>query len=92
MKCGASIGADRAGQDGYATQFVIDVQHRKQLAGIDVVAVHEHDGGWLHLPDPGICSFDRLHDNDVVVVVVNEQPVEQFRPKRIVADGDYAAR
>jgi hypothetical protein len=72
---------------------VIDVQHRKQLACVDVVDVHEDDdGGWLHLPDPGICSFDRLHDNDVVVVVVNEQPVEQFRPKRIVADGDHAAR
>ena len=67
------------------------VQHREQLACIHVVDVHEEDDDIrLHLRDPRICSFDRLHDDDVAVVVVDEQPVEQLRAKRIVADCDDA--
>ena len=91
--CGAGIGTGRACYDAHATQPAIHVQHREHLACIHVVDVHEDDDDiWLDLPDPRICSFDRLHHNDVVVVVVNKQPGEQLRPKRIVADRENAGR
>jgi hypothetical protein len=60
-------------------QPAIAVQHREQLASIHVVDVLRGRRIWRRLRDPRIGSFDRLYDDDVAIVVVNEQPVEQFR-------------